>query len=131
MQSINEIGHLASFKPSRSVNDLKINQPYIYRNVKKVATKFGDRIVCEFETFSVFLPERFAKLTQEQIATLNGGNVGIIFRGTKNMSGGRESANLVEFKVITEGTPEYQAAIEAPELLVPKESDTSSNVGKQ
>ena len=75
--------------------DLIQNTPYIIKNLKRMDTKYGETILAELQLkyggnivdYSVFLPNRFAKLPQAQIDMLMSiPEVRFVYKG-KNESG--------------------------------------------
>ena len=77
------------------LTDLPQNTPFIIKGIKRINTKYGEMLLAELvfkynETivdYRVFLPQRFAKMSQPQIDILNKvDNIRMVYNG-KNKSG--------------------------------------------
>lgn len=64
--SINKIGKMAEFLPTKKLAELSLQADYPITDIKAVQTKFGKRIVADVsDEFVVFLPARFVKAFDE------------------------------------------------------------------
>ena len=49
----------------RSLSELELNKFYFISDAERVTTKYGPTIVVYIDNYKVFLPKRFAKITDE------------------------------------------------------------------
>lgn len=66
-----ELNKLGSIKPILRVKDMIEYIWYKIVGAKKVATKFGNRVVLQLENYQLFLPTRYESLSEETISELN------------------------------------------------------------
>lgn len=82
--------------------DLEVHKPYKLLSIKALNTCFGRRVVVQLEGIqgSIYLPERFKALTDEELEVLRSTvNLHLVYKGKKTLSNGR-SANEIEFIVL-------------------------------
>lgn len=63
---LNEVARLETLLPLKKLSDLEVYFEYRVSGVRRVKTKFGDKIVLDLEdSFTIFLPNRLTKALQE------------------------------------------------------------------
>lgn len=75
-----------SIKPLDYINlsSMVVNKPYRVTAIRKTETKFGDRLSLDLDyKVKVFLPERYNRMSDDEIAVMGGGNYVLINRGTE------------------------------------------------
>ena len=70
LNEINTLGHTIGLETKR-LRDLPIDQAFTIIEFKRISTRFGDRVLCICDEFKVFLPARFARLSDASLADLN------------------------------------------------------------
>lgn len=74
LNNLNEISVKKYEKNTISLKDLSMNVKYPILNCMRMFTKYGERIMLEIETNVIFLPQKYSKLTDDQIEDLCSGN---------------------------------------------------------
>lgn len=72
--------------PTLFVKDMELNLKYQIKSVKKIKTKYGDRVVLVIDVVGLgphqlFLPERFQEISQDTLDKMNTGGFYIINQG--------------------------------------------------
>lgn len=70
LNNINRVGEQTQVE-TRRVTDLEVFKQYRVCELKRIQTRYGARILCCLEDFNVFLPTRFARLTNGELEELN------------------------------------------------------------
>ena len=95
LNSINSSMAPKEIKETTKLTDLPQNLPYIIKDLKTINTKYGESLLAELQLkysdklvdYSVFLPQRFAKMPKPQIDILiKMPEVRFVYKG-KNASG--------------------------------------------
>lgn len=67
---INAVGRMEEFLPTKPLSELTLGSQFKITKLRKVKTKYGERIVAKLEkNFNVFLPARFIKTLEADNAT--------------------------------------------------------------
>lgn len=98
MDFLNGIGLLET-KDIRKLSELSTEIKYRVYNLQTIETLYGRRVVAELTNFSVFLPSRFTKLTNEQIEEYNTKRLTLHYLGKKDV-GFKQHADIVKFEEI-------------------------------
>ena len=61
IQSMNECQSGNDFAPRIRAQELALNTVYAAPIIRKIKTKFGDAVVLENDTFTMFLPKKYVK----------------------------------------------------------------------
>lgn len=83
LQQLNKLGAQAGLE-TRRLKDLPVNQPFPVENLQRIETRFGSRIVCQCQEFLVFLPSRFASISDEALTALNSRSLVMKYLGMQN-----------------------------------------------
>lgn len=70
--------------PTRPVRALPIGENIPIRSVKRVTTRFGQRLLVTCPEFVVFLPERYAGISEATEAACNAGGLALVYLGEIN-----------------------------------------------
>ena len=73
----------------KKLNELTLNQKYLITNIEKTKNKFGDKLVMHLQydglkkkhEFRTYLPDRFLRLSNEDIEDLSSGDFYFIYNG--------------------------------------------------
>lgn len=91
---LNTLGAGSGVVKTTSVKELDIGKEYNITRMKKIETKFGRGVVAELEGRTVYLPKRFASLTDGEIEQINAGpQMVLIYNGI-----GENKMFLLEFQ---------------------------------
>ncbi|GLV33351.1 hypothetical protein CBL_20099, partial [Carabus blaptoides fortunei] len=70
INELNSIGQLEAEKPIAKIKDLALGVQHKVYKCRRVTTRYGPTILLELESSAVFLPKRFAEITDQQVADL-------------------------------------------------------------
>lgn len=80
---------------TKALNELQINVPYEIEEVRSANTKFGRRIILDFKNgLSVFLPQRYGKLSEDQIQQMNEQKLSMVYNGKQTNASGYVCHNI-------------------------------------
>lgn len=63
------------------VSEMKMNKNFKIINLKRIPTKFGERVILTTKSFKIFLPIRFNKLGEKEMRKLENGCYSVINEG--------------------------------------------------
>ena len=76
---------------TKSLSELEINVNYPIQNIRSVFTRYGRKIVLDLlNGWSVFLPQRYAKLSEDQIQQMNEEKLSLVYSGKQINNEGYE-----------------------------------------
>lgn len=70
--------------PTRAVRTLPIGEAVPIRGVKRVTTRFGQRLLVTCQDYVVFLPERYTTISEQTETACNGGGLALLYLGEIN-----------------------------------------------
>lgn len=80
---------------TKALNELQINVPYEIEEARSANTKFGRRIILDFKNgLSVFLPQRYGKLSEDQIQQMNEQKLSMVYNGKQTNASGYVCHNI-------------------------------------
>lgn len=60
-----------SFKPTMKISEMILNNPYQIYGIRRIATKYGPRVVAELQDVQIFLPMRYSSLPDDAMEDIN------------------------------------------------------------
>ena len=80
---------------TKALNQLQINVLYEIEEARSVNTKFGRRVILDFKNgLSVFLPQRYGKLSEDQIQQMNEQKMSMVYSGKQTNASGYVCHNI-------------------------------------
>ncbi|XP_055837277.1 uncharacterized protein LOC129919742 [Episyrphus balteatus] len=70
-QEISEIENVSEFNTLINIRELEQNHRYPIMGIKKVQTKFGEKLVVDLGGHDIFLPARYNKLSEKTIQSIH------------------------------------------------------------
>lgn len=88
MEALAELNTLAASTdlPTRPLRELPIGQAIAIAGVKRVTTRFGKRLLVTCPDYVVFLPDRYASVSDSTVAACNAGGFSLVYLGELNGS---------------------------------------------
>lgn len=81
LDEINGLCTEVKFLPTKRLETLEQGLKHKITLLKKITTKYGERLVAELEDFQVFLPVRLNKLSANQVKYINRNNLSLVTQG--------------------------------------------------
>ena len=83
LNEINVIGQTIGLETKR-LKELPIDQGFNITELRRISTRYGERILCVCDEFKVVLPERFTRLSDATLAELNAQSLCLKYMGLQH-----------------------------------------------